>query len=159
MLTIRPETPSDYPAIADLNRRAFGGEFEVRLVDNLRHTAGYIPELALVAVQEERIVGHILFTLVQLRQGEQTTPLLSLAPLAVLPEDQHQGIGSALVCEGLRRCRSLGYPAVVVLGHPGYYPRFGFGLARAKGHRDPLLLLTTCFAHNPGFGPKRVEAG
>jgi putative acetyltransferase len=138
MLTIRPEGPADYPAISELNRRAFEGEAEPRLVEALRRTDGFIPGLSLVAVQDELIVGHILFSVVHLWDGGQSTPLLSLAPMAVLPEYQNQGIGSALVSEGLRHCRALGYRAVVVLGHPNYYPRFGFILAREKGVKLPF---------------------
>jgi putative acetyltransferase len=138
MLTIRPEEPSDYPAISEINRRAFGGEFEARLVENLRHTDSFIPKLSLVALQDDRIVGHILFSVVHIQDVAQTTPVFSLAPMAVLPEYQNQGIGSALVREGLQRCRELGYRAVVVLGHPNYYPRFGFILAREKGVKLPF---------------------
>jgi putative acetyltransferase len=138
MLTIRPELPSDYPAISELHRRAFGGEFEARLVEGLRGTDGYIPGLSLVAVQDDVIAGHILFTVVHIRQGGRNAPILSLAPLAVLPEYQNQGIGSTLTWKGLQKCRELGYPAVVVLGHPDYYPRFGFGRASAKSLKLPF---------------------
>ena len=138
MLTIRPERPQDYPAISTINLLAFGGEFEARLVENLRHTAAFIPELSLVALQDDEIVGHILFSLVDICRDNQSIPVLSLAPMAVLPDYQNQGIGSALVREGLRKCQVTGYPVVVVLGHPGFYPRFGFTPAGEKGLQLPF---------------------
>ena len=138
MLALRPERPSDYPAIYTLNKLAFVGEIEARLVEKLRQGPAYIPGLSLVAEQNDQIVGHILFSLVEIRQAAQTTPLLSLAPMAVLPEFQNQGIGSWLVREGLAKCRQTGYPGVIVLGHPGYYPRFGFTAAAEKGLRLPF---------------------
>jgi putative acetyltransferase len=125
---IRPERPEDRSVIWEINRLAFGGEAEPNLV--------YIPQLSLVAVRQGRIVGHILFSLIQIRMDDrpgQVMPALSLAPMAVHPDFQSQGIGSALVRKGLKICRDLGHAAVVVIGHPDYYPRFGFTSARAKG--------------------------
>lgn len=128
---IREERPEDCPAVYEVNRRAFPTPAEADLVDALRPMAD--PLISLVAVLDGRVVGHILFTPVQVvgETGERTA--LGLAPMAVLPEFQSQGIGSRLVRAGLDACRALGYPAVVVLGHPDYYPRFGFEPAAPRG--------------------------
>jgi putative acetyltransferase len=128
-MLIRAETASDHAAIRMVNRRAFGQEGEARLVDALR--AGGHVLVSLVAEIEGRVVGHILFSRLSIVTDPGNLAAASLAPMAVLPEFQRQGIGSRLVAEGLRRCAALGERIVVVLGHPDYYPRFGFtaGLA------------------------------
>jgi putative acetyltransferase len=86
-----------------------------------------------VAVRGEQVVGHILFSPMVIETEKGAVPVLSLAPVSVRPECQNQGVGSQLAREGLKRCRSLGHEVVVVVGHPDYYPRFGFSSARAKG--------------------------
>ncbi|MCM2465080.1 GNAT family N-acetyltransferase [Methanoculleus oceani] len=134
-VAIRPEAREDYPAVHDLIRRAFGREGEARLVEALRKSPGFIPDLSLVAETDGRVVGHILFSPV--RTIEDGT-VLALAPVAVDPSFQRQGIGSALVFQGLAECRRLGYGVVIVVGHPGYYPRFGFVPAREKGFAAPF---------------------
>jgi putative acetyltransferase len=121
---IRPECPADEDAIREINRRAFDQPLEAELVDALREVAD--PFISLVAELEGRIVGHILFTAVTIGEGAGTREVLGLAPMAVHPDHQRQGVGSALVRHGLGVCQAMGYPAVIVLGHPGYYPRFGF---------------------------------
>jgi putative acetyltransferase len=128
---IREERPEDRLAVYEVNRRAFPTPAEADLVDALRPMAD--PLISLVAVLDGRVVGHILFTPVRVvgETGERTA--LGLAPMAVFPEFQSQGIGSRLVRAGLDACRALGYPAVVVLGHPDYYPRFGFEPAAPRG--------------------------
>ena len=138
MIEIRPEDLQDIPAITELNRLAFGGETEVRLIEAVRASPVFIPELSLVAMEEGTLVGYILFSPVTI-QGEGTeTPALCLAPVAVLPGCQKQGIGSRLVEEGLRRCGELGHSIVIVVGWPSFYPRFGFTRARAKGLEAPF---------------------
>lgn len=138
---IRRETPADVAAIRRVNEAAFGQPDEARLVDALREQA--TPFLSLVAEEEGRIVGHICFTPVEV--GEAV--ILGLAPMAVVPERQNQGIGSRLVEAGLEECRRAGFGAVVVLGHPDYYPRFGFAPAAPRGLRseydvpDPVFML------------------
>jgi putative acetyltransferase len=128
-LTIRPERPPDADAVRIVNERAFGQPTEAALVDALRGVAGAI---SLVATIGARIVGHILFTPVQVGAGP-TVPAIGLAPMAVLPEYQRQGIGSQLALAGLDACRSRGHGVVVVVGHPTFYPRFGFVPASTAG--------------------------
>ena len=124
---IRRERPEDVDAIRRVNEAAFGQPDEARLVDALRGAA--TPFLSLVADDDGTVVGHICFTPVEL----DGTTILGLAPMAVVPERQRHGIGSRLVEAGLEECRRAGFGAVVVLGHPEYYPRFGFEPAAPKG--------------------------
>jgi putative acetyltransferase len=133
MIVIRPERKEDFGAIHEVNRLAFGQEDESLLVQRIRNSSHFIPELSLVASKEGQIVGHILFSLIDIEDQYGNRPVLSLAPMAILPEFQNQGIGSKLAREGLKRCRQLGYTIVIVIGHPNYYPRFGFIPARQKG--------------------------
>jgi putative acetyltransferase len=133
MIHVRPESPDDCDAIANVNRLAFGGEGEARLVEALRASDGFDPELSLVAVGEGTVVGHVLFSPIVIEAEDRRTPALALAPMAVLPQRQRQGIGSELVRRGLVACRVRGHRLVVVLGHPEYYPRFGFQAARPHG--------------------------
>jgi putative acetyltransferase len=126
-VNIRPERPDDVDGIDELNRRAFDGDVEANLVRALRDRAQPIVSLV-AAVNDngtERVIGHILFSPVTL-SSHPDVRIMGLAPMAVLPAKQRCGVGSALVHAGLDECRRLGYPAVVVLGHAGYYPRFGF---------------------------------
>lgn len=128
-IRIRPQLPADDPAVFIVNERAFGRPDEARLVEKLRQAPDAIPELSLVAEVGGQVVGHILFSLVTLETAQGSLPILSLAPLAILPEYQNQGIGSALSRHGVAEARRLGYSILVVLGHPNYYPRFGFSRA------------------------------
>lgn len=124
MITIRPEQAGDADQIRLVNTRAFGQPAEADVVDTLRQTC---PEgLSLVALWQEQIVGHILFTPAVIEAEAKSVHGLGLAPLAVLPEFQRQGIGSKLVEAGLAEIRKTQPPFVIVLGHPEYYPRFGF---------------------------------
>lgn len=106
-----------------LNTTAFGRSAEADLFDALRDTA--CPLVSLVADIGSTIVGHILFSPVSLMEYKRLR-IMGLGPMAVVPEHQRRGVGSALVREGLRQCQQIGCQAVVVLGHPEYYPRFGF---------------------------------
>lgn len=137
-ITIRRERPEDYEAIDEVNRLAFGQDDEARLIRALREAGGFDPKLSLVAVRDDRVVGHVLFSSVTVATTGGPVPALALAPMAVHPEVQNQGIGSRLVRDGLEVCRRLGHPIVVVVGHPGYYPRFGFTPARARGLEAPF---------------------
>ena len=130
-LVIRPESPSDEAAIREINEAAFGQPLEATLVDGLREVAD--PFISLVAEIDSRVAGHILFTPVTIGGGPEPAEVLGLAPMAVAPDHQRQGIGSQLVRHGLGVCQAIGYEAVVVIGHPSYYPRFGF--RRASEYR------------------------
>ncbi|MBE9521040.1 MAG: N-acetyltransferase [Proteobacteria bacterium] len=123
-LSIRPEGKEDFSAIRRINRKAFDTDAEANLVDALRKSNVEI--ISLVAEYNDIPVGHILFSEVGLDGHCPDIRLSGLAPMAVLPENQRKGIGSQLVVEGIKACRLAGYSAVVVLGHPQFYPRFGF---------------------------------
>jgi putative acetyltransferase len=138
VLTIRPEQPADHEQVFRVNHLAFGQPDEARLVEALRRSPAFIPELSLVAVEDDRVVGHILFSRIAVRSGATTHDALALAPMAVLPEHQRQGVGSSLVRRGLADARGLGYGVVVVVGHPEYYPRFGFIPGEPLGIRPPF---------------------
>jgi putative acetyltransferase len=130
MIVVRPESSDDHAAIREVLLRAFGQDDESRLVDALR--AGGFSRLSLVSEQDDRIVGHILFSDLAIVTDRGTVPALALAPLAVLPEYQRRGVGSMLIREGLVHCRQSGHRIVIVLGHEHYYPRFGFSAALAQ---------------------------
>ncbi|MCX6356155.1 MAG: N-acetyltransferase [Candidatus Aureabacteria bacterium] len=129
---IRPEQETDIAQIHAVNAAAFPTSAEAILVDNLRQSAS--PLISLVAEHNGKIIGHILFTPMTL-PASATVKVMGLAPMAVLPENQRQGIGSTLIKAGLIACKDLGAGAVVVLGHPDYYPKFGFVPASHFGLR------------------------
>ena len=137
-IIVRPERGKDFPAIKTVNNLAFGQENEGNLVEKLRKTQDYVPGLSLVAEIENEIVGYILFYPIQIAAEDAAFPSLALAPLAVLPAYQHRGIGKQLVKTGLIRAKQLGYPSVIVLGHPLYYPQFGFDRASKWNIRCPF---------------------
>ncbi len=130
---VRQENQSDTKAIAVVNKSAFGGEAEAQLVAVVRESKSFIPELSLVAEVGERIAGHILLFHAHLdRQGKQSE-VLALAPMSVVPSQSHRGIGSTLLEAALAKAGGLGHKAVVVIGHPDYYRRFGFEHASKWG--------------------------
>ena len=131
MMIVRQERPEDVAGIRHVNEQAFGQPAEADLVDLLRARDKVI--LSLVAAQGDLIVGHILFSPVMIESEGNLFAAAGLAPMAVLPELQKQGIGSQLVKHGLEQCRKTGYECVVVLGHAEYYPRFGFVPASRYG--------------------------
>jgi putative acetyltransferase len=120
VIEIRDEQPGDVAAVREVNRRAFDQDDEGRIVDALRDNGGAL--LSLVAVADGTVVGHIMFSPVTV--GAMIG--VALGPMAVIPGFQRQGIGSRLVEEGLQRLRTSACPFVVVIGHPQFYPRFGF---------------------------------
>jgi putative acetyltransferase len=130
-MIVRPEKSEDIPSIRIVIERAFGRPAEADLVDALRRNGK--AAISLVAEDDGRIVGHILFSPVTLQSKETGLTGIGLAPLAVNPERQNQRVGTMLMEHGLRRCREVDYPFVVVLGHPDYYPRFGFVSASSFG--------------------------
>jgi putative acetyltransferase len=129
---IRPESDDDYSAVYQVNLVAFGRPNEARLVNNLRHLPGTI---SLVASLGDQVVGHIFFCPVAV-DGSGAL-ICALAPMAVIPAHQGQGIGSNLVQAGLQACQAWGYELVVVLGHTWFYPRFGFRPASPFGIHFP----------------------
>jgi len=131
MLTIRWETPEDKVAIRNVNEEAFSQKEEAEIIEKLRNRG--VLTISLVAIQDGEIVGHIAFSPVVIESESSNFEAIALAPMAVLPMYQRQGIGSEMVRAGLEECRRLGHEIVVVLGHPDYYPRFGFILAKPKG--------------------------
>jgi putative acetyltransferase len=135
MVAIRPERPEDHDAARTLLEQAFGdGSPEGALVDALRAEGAHVPELCLVALDGDEVVGHIFFSRAELASGHE---VLALAPMAVAPARQREGIGGRLVEAALDAARATEYPLVVVLGHPEYYPRFGFEPAAASGIEAP----------------------
>jgi putative acetyltransferase len=132
-LEIRPEAPGDVAAVHAVNSAAFERDGEARLVDVLR-TNGALT-LSLVAIGDGAIVGHIAFSPVEVEADGRVVQGIGLAPMAIAPSHQRQGIGGRLIAEGLARLRAEGHPFCVVLGHVDYYPRHGFVSARTHGLR------------------------
>jgi putative acetyltransferase len=129
-MRIRMEEAADIPRIHAVNLAAFESATEATLVDALRVQA--VDAISLVAEDDRDIVGHIMFSPVRLT-GADDIRTMALAPMAVIPERQRAGIGAAMVRDGLAQCRRRGVEAVFVVGHPAYYPRFGFTLASSFG--------------------------
>ena len=144
-LTIRRETPADYRAVENLTREAFWGcmdnptcDGEHLIVRRLRASSDYVPELDLVAEANGMLAGHILYAKAKIVSPDgQETEILGFGPLSVLPSYQKQGVGGALIRYSIREAASLGYRAIVIFGHPDYYPRFGFRPAAEFGITAP----------------------
>ncbi len=130
MSIIREEGPADREAIHEVNNLVFGQAGEAVLIERLRD-AEALP-ISLVAEEDDQIVGHIAFSPARIA-GAETIRVLGLGPMAVLPDYQNQGIGSAMVEGGLAVARAMAQDAVIVLGHVPFYPRFGFAPASRYG--------------------------
>ncbi|MDE4908610.1 N-acetyltransferase [Methanogenium marinum] len=136
--TIRSEEPDDAAGIAAVLTDAFSREDEAELVSLIRNSDTYDPELSLVCIEDETIVGYVLFSPVVIRAKDcDETPALALAPMAVLSKFRNQGIGTALIEEGIHRSYQKGTKIIVVLGEPGYYRRFRFESAKAHEIKPP----------------------
>ena len=131
MLNIRKEERGDIGIIRHVNKQAFGQEDEADIIEKLRKRN--ILSISLVALDGGEIVGHIAFSPVIIESADSSFQAMALGPMSILPEHQRRGIGSRLVRAGLEECRNLGHDIAVLVGHPEYYPRFGFVPARPKG--------------------------
>jgi len=133
-MLIRTETEKDFAEVFQLNYLAFGNrEDESKLVEKIRKSPEFVPELSLVAEMNNEIVGHLLMSKASVTDQEQEYTAIVLAPIAVKPEHQKRGIGRRLIEEGIRRCKALGFGLILLIGHPEYYPRLGFVSARSYG--------------------------
>ena len=137
-MIIRPETSADHDEIRRVVRAAFGSDAEPALVERIRASVEYRPELALVAEQAGRVAGHVMISGATLRSTDGDHPIVMLSPLAVDPEVQRSGIGGALVREAARLAEQAGHRFVVLEGSPTYYCRFGFEPAARYGVTMPL---------------------
>ncbi|MET3026730.1 N-acetyltransferase [Flavobacterium sp. UW10123] len=132
-IILRQENKNDFESVFQLIEKAFEKEEysdhkEQFLVERLRNSEAFIPELSIVAELDDRIIGHILFTKLRIKNDSNSFESLALAPVSVLPEFQGKGIGSKLILYGHEVAKSLGYKSVILLGHQDYYPRFGYEL-------------------------------
>ena len=133
-MIIRTETKADFEAVYHVNYTAFGNrDDEAKLVEAIRQSEGFISELSLVAECNNEICGHLLLSKAYIVEGNVKHAVIALAPIAVSPKSQKSGVGSSLINEGLKRCRDLGFPLVLLIGHPEYYSKFGFKPARSFG--------------------------
>ena len=130
-LTIRKENAEDYKTVFNIIEKAFENEQmsdhkEQFLVEKLRRSKAFVPELSMVAETENKIVGHILLTKLKIKNAENEFDSLALAPVSVLPEYQGKGIGGMLIKEAHKKAIELGHKSIILLGHENYYPRFGY---------------------------------
>jgi putative acetyltransferase len=135
---IRPETTRDVAVIRAVHEAAFGRDLEARIVDDVRGTDAWIPELSLVAEEEGTVVGHVLLSRARLDPVDRAPrDLLVLGPIGVLPGHQGRGVGSALMRRSIGGAVARAEPLIALVGHPSYYPRFGFEPGRALGLEPP----------------------
>jgi len=130
-MIIRTESVKDFKEVYNVNFLAFGNrEDESKLIERIRNSEEFIPELSIVAEIDNEIVGYILLSKATVENMEEKQEVIVLAPIAIKPIYQKQGIGSKLINEGLKRCKELGFNIVFLIGHPEYYPKFGFKPAK-----------------------------
>lgn len=137
-IVVRQESPIDYPSIYNINIAAFKRGEEANLVDRLRSTDSFIPELSLVACVDNKAIGYILFTKIHIIGENNSEESLALAPISVYPEWQDKGVGKILINEGISRAKAIGYKSVIVFGHEEYYPKFGFVPTNKWGIKPPF---------------------
>ena len=142
-MKIRSETEADHEAIRTVNDQAFGEPIEATLVETIRASDRFVPELSLVAERDGEIVGHVILSYVDIEPG--AVRVLQLGPVAVLPSHQRRGVGSALMNEAIWLAEQRGEPLVLLEGDPRYYERFGFRRADESGIEAPEG------AHGPQF--------
>lgn len=140
---IRQEISTDYPKVFALVEQAFStleisDKTEQFLVERLRKSSAFLPELSIVAEIDNRVVGYILLTKIIIQNKESAFESLSLAPLAVLPEFQNKGIGGELILHSHKIAKQLGFKSVILVGHENYYPRFGYEPVSKFGIKLPF---------------------
>jgi len=145
-VVIRPERDTDHSAIAEVVRAAFAGHPEdvAAFVERIRGSEEFIPELALVAEDSSGVIAHVMLSWVGVEGGSRPR-ILNLTPMSVRPDRQRIGVGSRLIRYALGRVEDAGEPAVMVQGHPSYYPLFGFERASALGFIAPYPMLDDAF--------------
>lgn len=135
-MSIRDAAPADFPAIRAIVAAAFGQPDEADLVERLRGDGDALAEL--VTELDGKVAGHILYSRLGIERDGETLPAAALAPVSVAPPLHNKGIGAALIRAGNTRCANLGLAAIIVLGHPDYYPRLGFSAAAAESLDAPF---------------------
>jgi len=158
---IRPETAADYDAIRKVNDEAFGDPLEAKLVDAIRESDRFLPELSLVAVSEGQTHGHVISSYVDVEPGARR--VLQVGPLAVLPSHQRRGIGSALIEETIRIADARGEPLLLIEGNLKYYERFGFTRADAleiepppEAHGPQYFMIRPLASYDPAFRGRAI---
>lgn len=145
MLSFGSETEDDTTSIRAVVTAAFGRTSEANLVEAIRNSPNFIPQLSIVAKEDGDVLGHVMLSAIAIAAQNRTVPALALAPLSAIPARQHEGIGSQLVKVALTKCRELGHSIAVVLGEPQYYRRFGFQTASQFGVQAPFLVPDDAF--------------
>jgi putative acetyltransferase len=155
-VVIRPERDADHPVIAEVVRAAFVGHPDdvASFVERIRASEQFIPELALVAEDFSGVIAHVMLSWVGVEGGSRPR-ILNLTPMSVRPDRQGVGVGGRLIRDALGRAEAAGEPAVMVQGHPAYYPRFGFERVSALGFIAPHPMLDEAFMVKrlPGYSP------
>ncbi|MBK7009787.1 MAG: N-acetyltransferase [Saprospiraceae bacterium] len=146
-ITLRQETQDDFKDVFEVNHTAFGQDNEAKLVGALRNnSAVFVPELSIVAIENNKIIGHILFTKIKIKdRNGNLHESLGLAPMAVRPEFQKKGIGGQLIRKGFEAAKDLGFKSIIVLGHEHYYPKFGFEPADKWNIKAPFDVPSNVF--------------